>query len=443
MAFSQLSYQRRLRGRVENASCVNMGPPPHLMACTITRKRTSGVYCAVWLDGRRLGDMLGATTTKISLPPTSSFLFAHRAFSLPTLHSSQRPKIIKFIINLISTLLSQRQNVLRYDTKRPLLGFGEHPKGCERIPTQQMSSSAILSQEPASRPASRPETPGIILEGREGLGGLEFDFAISLDTALLHVQKLEIEVGKEAVFKRRSDEDVYQNAWSTPTWWDWTGTANDSYVSTASTTTPALSESDQELDFSPPRAWTLIRNKLHSVDTPPSVESATPGSVTHFDGIMSHSMNDDDHSKSFCERNQDEFTQHSPMSINEPSGWSIHCDQTSSTTSPSTPASISSPPLHQRKRKLREYEDRANFSYPIKRAKLENCTNTHDTIAPTYELTPPLTPLSRDPQYTADATTSHKNLAQTIRRQSSRHVTSSQKTSYVARHSRRLRSLPP
>jgi len=304
-----------------------------------------------------------------------------------------------------------------------------------------------LSHGLASRPGSRPETPGIILEGREGLGGLEFDFAISLDIALLHVQKREVEEGKEATFKRRSDEDVWKNAWSTPTWCFWT--ANDSYVSTVSTT-PTLSEPEQEQDltFSPPRAWTLIRNKMDIIDTPPSAISETPGRHSLFEDDTSSPIHNDERSE-ICglTQNPDDCSHDYAMSTNELGSRSLQRDHTNAMHTPFSPESESYTQNHssKMKRKVEDYEDKENWIYPIKRNRNDEYTYSQESTR--KELTPPSTPPSRDPQHPMNAMSDHKNLAQVVRQQSRRIITSmrhdSMKTHLSTRHSRRLRSLPP
>ena len=88
-----------------------------------------------------------------------------------------------------------------------------------------MSSIFPPPEEGPTRPSSASKSPYPVLEGSDGLNTFEAAFAFRLDLALSGVlykdeENAKVGKGREALMKWKSDEQICEDAWGTPTGWD-------------------------------------------------------------------------------------------------------------------------------------------------------------------------------------------------------------------------------
>lgn len=88
-----------------------------------------------------------------------------------------------------------------------------------------MSSIFPPPKEGPTRPSSASAAPYPVLKGSGGLNTFEAAFAFQLDLALEGVlyrdeENAKLGRGREALMKWKSDEQICEEAWSTPTGWD-------------------------------------------------------------------------------------------------------------------------------------------------------------------------------------------------------------------------------
>ncbi|MCJ1445611.1 MAG: hypothetical protein MMC23_006116 [Stictis urceolatum] len=133
----------------------------------------------------------------------------------------------------------------------------------------------------ATQPSSINNTPHSAPVGLNGRPASQELFTYNLELALLSVMQRADEYGRDAVFKWRSGDQLYQNAWSTPSYWDWSSSG--SYVSESSTpgaSTPDESEMEDDKSFEPPRAWLMIRTQIESKATSPVIKPLSSSCVS-------------------------------------------------------------------------------------------------------------------------------------------------------------------
>jgi len=179
-------------------------------------------------------------------------------------------------------------------------------------------SSTAFPPEMATRPSSISNTPRIAVIGLNGRPASQELFTYNLELALLSVLQKEDEYGRDAIFKWRSEKELYQNAWSTPTYWDWSSSGSaSSYVSEASTpgvSTPCTIESEEEISFEPPRAWSMIRNQIEA-KVIKTIKPASAGESTPLKRKFDDESDDDEwlhpRKKARCD------SKHVSFSINE------------------------------------------------------------------------------------------------------------------------------